>query len=655
MGEVLQLTRGGHSLNEASKYPRGMCGIVGYVSSAGGAQRRNALDVVMEGLRRLEYRGYDSAGVAVLSPEDDGHYAVLSAKKAGKLANLIAELEEHPLPASSTAIGHTRWATHGGPTDVNAHPHLADNGKLALIHNGIIENFDSLKLDLLASGVEFLSDTDTEVAAAQLASEYQALADVDPRVRLTVAMQNTARKLEGAFTLLAIHEDSPGTVVAARRDSPLVVGLGDGENFLGSDVSGFIDYTRTAVELGQNQIVTITGDEVVITDFFGKPAEGREYTVDWDPASAERDGFDSFMEKEIHEQPHAVRDTLLGRTALDGKLALDELRISESILRSVDKIIVIACGTSAYVGMVAKYAIEHWCRIPVEVELSHEFRYRDPIVNEKTLVVAISQSGETMDTLMAVRHAKEQGAKVLAICNTNGSTIPRESDAVLYTHAGPEIAVASTKAFLAQITAAHLLGLYLAQVRGNKYRDEIKVILDELALIPEKIQTILDGSEQVESLAQAMKDTPSVLFLGRHVGFPVALEGALKLKELAYIHAEGFAAGELKHGPIALIDEGQAVVIVVPSPRGRDSLHAKVVSNIQEVRARGAHTIVIAEEGDEAVRAYAEQVIYVPQTPTLLAPLLTTVPLQIFACALAKAKGYDVDQPRNLAKSVTVE
>lgn len=627
-----------------------MCGIVGYVGRADRQQDYEALDVVLEGLRRLEYRGYDSTGVAVLA--GDG---VVAAKKAGKLSNLLEVLEQSPLPNSRTGIGHTRWATHGGPTDVNAHPHLADNGKLALIHNGIIENFAELKAALAEQGAVFLSDTDTEVAAAQLAAEYRAADDVEPTVRLTVAMQLTCQKLEGAFTLLAAHADLPGVIVAARRNSPLVVGLGEGENFLGSDVSGFIDYTRRAVELGQDQIVTITPDEVVITDFHGKPASGKEYHVDWDASAAKKDGYASFMSKEIHEQPKAVAETLLGRTDTSGKLALNELRISETVLRSADKIIVIACGTAAYAGQVAKYAIEHWCRIPVEVELAHEFRYRDPIVNEKTLVVAISQSGETMDTLMAVRHAREQGAKVVAICNTNGSTIPRESDAVLYTHAGPEIAVASTKAFLAQIIAAYLLGLYLAQLRGNKFQDEIRVILDELAAMPDKIQRVLDGQDAVEDLAQRMKDVNSVLFLGRHVGFPVAMEGALKLKELAYIHAEGFAAGELKHGPIALIDEGQVVFVVVPSPKGRDSLHAKVLSNIQEIRARGARTIVIAEEGDDAVRPYAQDIIYIPASPTLLAPLLATVPLQIFANELARLKGYDVDQPRNLAKSVTVE
>jgi len=452
-----------------------------------------------------------------------------------------------------------------------------------------------------------------------------------------------------------VHADKPGIVVAARRNSPLVIGLGEGENFLGSDVAAFIDHTRKAVEIGQDEIVTITPDSVAIIDAEGTPVEGTSFNVDWDTAAAEKGGFASFMDKEIHDQPQAVADTLLGRMDADGKLTLDEIHVDETILKSIDKMIVIACGTAAYAGQVAKYTIEHWCRIPVEVELAHEFRYRDPVVNEKTLVVAVSQSGETMDTLMAVRHARQQGAKVVAICNTYGSTIPRESDAALYTHAGPEVAVASTKAFLSQIVACYLLGLYLAQLRGNKFTDEVRVILDELQQIPEKIEKVLQLKGQVEQLAQSVQDTQSVLFLGRHVGYPVALEGALKLKELAYIHAEGFAAGELKHGPIALIEDGQLVFIIVPSREGRDSLHAKVISNIQEVRARGANTIVIAEEGDEAVQEYASEVFYVPQTPTLLAPLLTTIPLQFFAMELATMKGLDVDQPRNLAKSVTVE
>ena len=598
----------------------------------------------MEGLARLEYRGYDSAGVAVVTPG-----GLKWAKRAGKLTNLSTALKEKPLPLATAAIGHTRWATHGGPTDTNAHPHISADGNLALIHNGIIENFNTLKDELAADGVSFLSETDTEVAAHLVSRAYNELGD------LTAAMLAVTRVLEGAFTLLAVHADRPGTVVGARRNSPLVVGLGEGENFLGSDVAAFISQTKSALELGQDQVVTITADSVRVIDGDGNPVEPRAFTVDWDASAAVKGGFATFMDKEIHDQPKAVADTLLGRADKSGHLALDELHISESVLRSIDKIVVIACGTAAYAGQVAKYAIEHWCRIPVEVELAHEFRYRDPVVNEKTLVVAVSQSGETMDTIMAVRHAREQGSKVLAIVNTHGSTIPRESDAVLYTHAGPEVAVASTKAFLAQITACYLLGLYLAQLRGNMYADEIRSILKELALMPDKIQRVVDNEEQVRDVARSMKDATSVLFLGRHVGFPVAMEGALKLKELAYIHAEGFAAGELKHGPIALVEQDQPVFVIVPSPRGRDQLHAKVISNIQEVRARGARTLVIAEEGDTAVEPFADVVFRVPQTPTLLAPLVCVVPLQIFACELATAKGLDVDQPRNLAKSVTVE
>ncbi len=622
-----------------------MCGIVGYAGPLNGQMTSRPVDVVLGGLTRLEYRGYDSAGVAVLGTD-----AVDVYKRAGKIANLkeaVAGQEEHE---SAVAIGHTRWATHGGPTNENAHPHRGGkDGKLALVHNGIIENFAPLKKELLDEGYEFHSETDTEVAAHLVAREFETTQN------LTEAMKNTVARLEGAFTLLAIHTDDPGTVVAARRNSPLVIGLGNGENFLGSDVAAFVDHTKEALEVDQDQIVTVTADDVAVINFDGTPAENpKRYTIEWDATAAQKSGYPSFMAKEIHEQAKAISDTLLGRIE-NNRIVLDEMNISEPTLRSIDKIIVVACGTAANAGEVVKYAIEHWCRIPVEVELAHEFRYRDPIVSEKTLVVAISQSGETMDTLMAVRHAKEQGAKVVAICNTRGSTIPRESDAAIYLHVGPEIAVASTKAYLGQIAACYLLGLFLAQVRGNLYGDEIVAVMEDLAEIPDKIQEVLDNAEQVEEIARDMVDTTSVLFLGRHVGFPTALEGALKLKEIAYIHAEGFAAGELKHGPIALVEEGQPVFVVVPSPRGRDSLHSKVVSNIQEVRARGARTLVIAEEGDEDVLPYSDTVVRYPQTRTLFAPLLTVIPLQIFACELATAKGLDVDQPRNLAKSVTVE
>ncbi|MER7566403.1 glutamine--fructose-6-phosphate transaminase (isomerizing) [Streptomyces sp. NPDC097941] len=615
-----------------------MCGIVGYVGS------QSALDVVMAGLKRLEYRGYDSAGVVVAA---DGGLA--AAKKAGKLVNLEKELVDRPLPAGLTGIGHTRWATHGGPTDANAHPHLDNAGRVAVVHNGIIENFAALRAELEERGHALGSETDTEVVAHLLAEEFSATAD------LAEAMRLVCRRLEGAFTLVAVHADEPDVVVGARRNSPLVVGVGQGEAFLASDVAAFIAHTRSAIELGQDQVVELRRDGVTVTGFDGRPADIQPYHVDWDASAAEKGGYDYFMLKEIAEQPKAVADTLLGRIDAAGSLTLDEVRISDAELREVDKVVIVACGTAFHAGMIAKYAIEHWTRIPCEVELASEFRYRDPILGPRSLVIAISQSGETMDTLMALRHAREQGSKVLAICNTNGSTIPRESDAVLYTHAGPEVAVASTKAFLTQLVACYLVALYLGQVRGTKWGDEISAVVRDLAQISGEVERVLETMEPVRALARSLADKKTVLFLGRHVGYPVALEGALKLKELAYMHAEGFAAGELKHGPIALIEEDLPVVVVVPSPRGRSVIHDKLVSNIQEIRARGARTIVIAEEGDEAVVPYADHLIRIPATPTLLQPLVATVPLQVFACELATARGNEVDQPRNLAKSVTVE
>ncbi|MCX6419285.1 MAG: glutamine--fructose-6-phosphate transaminase (isomerizing) [Actinobacteria bacterium] len=615
-----------------------MCGIVGYVGSL------RADDVVLEGLRRLEYRGYDSAGIAVVT---EG--TVASVKRAGKLVQLETALSESTLPASGTGIGHTRWATHGAPNDRNAHPHLTREQSIAVVHNGIIENFARLRAELEDADYEFQSETDTEVVAHLLDSVY------DPATGLAEAMRVVCRRLDGAFTLVAIHADEPGVVVGARRNSPLVVGRGDNENFLGSDVSAFIGYTRNAIELGQDQVVELRTDSITVTNFDGTPAQIKEYEVTWDAEAAEKGGYDYFMLKEIAEQPQAVADTLLGRINDDGLLVLDEMRLSDDDLRSVDKIVLIACGTAYHAGMIAKYAIEHWTRIPCEIELASEFRYRDPILTRDTLVIAISQSGETMDTLMALRHAREQGARVLAVCNVNGSTIPRESDAVVYTHAGPEIAVASTKAFLTQVVAVHLVALYLAQVRGTKWGEEIRHHVEQLAQMPSKIEELLTMMEPVREMATAMADAQTVLFIGRHVGYPVALEGALKVKELAYMHAEGFAAGELKHGPIALLEEGMPVVAIVPSPRGRSILHDKVISNIQEVRARGARMIVIAEEGDTDVEPYADVLIRIPAVPTLMQPILAVVPLQVFACALATAKGFDVDQPRNLAKSVTVE
>ncbi|MGB3772692.1 MAG: glutamine--fructose-6-phosphate transaminase (isomerizing) [Rhodococcus sp. (in: high G+C Gram-positive bacteria)] len=620
-----------------------MCGIVGYVG------HRRALPVVVEALRRMEYRGYDSAGIAVL----DGAGGMKVERKAGKLANLEAELDDldRDTFVGTSGMGHTRWATHGRPTDRNAHPHRDRANKVAVVHNGIIENFAPLRAELEKAGVEFDSDTDTEVAVHLVAAAYGAGPTAGDFVQSALSV---LQRLEGAFTLVFTHVDHPGTIVAARRSTPLVVGVGDGEMFVGSDVAAFIEHTRDAVELGQDQVVVITADGYEVMNFDGSAAEGRPFRIDWDLAAAEKGGHDYFMLKEIQEQPAAVADTLLGHFT-NGRIVLDEQRLSDQELRDVDKVFVVACGSAYHSGLLAKYAIEHWTRLPVEVELASEFRYRDPVLDRSTLVVAISQSGETADTLEAVRHAKEQKARVLAVCNTNGSQIPREADAVLYTRAGPEIGVASTKGFLAQVAANYLVGLALAQARGTKYPDEVAREYAELEAMPALVKRVLETVEPVRELARELATAPTVLFLGRHVGYPVALEGALKLKELAYMHAEGFAAGELKHGPIALIEDDLPVIIVMPSPTGRAVLHSKLLSNIREIQARGARTVVIAEEGDEAVRPFADHLIEIPAAPTLLQPLLSTVPLQVFAAEVAQARGYDVDKPRNLAKSVTVE
>ncbi|PYC99989.1 glutamine--fructose-6-phosphate transaminase (isomerizing) [Microbacterium esteraromaticum] len=615
-----------------------MCGIVGYVGP------RPSQDILLAGLARLEYRGYDSAGIAVIDEQGD----LGMRKKAGKLAVLRDSLADHALNEGTTGIGHTRWATHGGPTDVNAHPHLADDDKLAVIHNGIIENFAALRDELIAEGVTFRSETDTEVAAALLGREYRASGD------LASAFRAVVNRLEGAFTLLAMHQDQPGVVVGARRNSPLVIGLGEGENFLGSDVAAFVEHTRKALAIGQDQMVTITPSSVEVTDFDGNPVEAQPFDVSWDAAAAEKGGWPSFMAKEVAEQPDAVANTVRGRVQGD-RVVIPELDGLDELFVGIDRVIITACGTASYAALVGKYAIEQWARVPVDVELAHEFRYRDPVIGENTLVVSISQSGETMDTLMAVKYARERGARTLSVCNTQGATIPRESDAVVYTHAGPEVAVASTKAFSAQITALLLLGLHMGRVRGTLSASAAADVA-ELQELPAKIAQVLENeNEHVTQLAGWMADTRSVLFLGRHVGYPIALEGALKLKEISYIHAEGFAAGELKHGPIALIEPGQPVFVIVPSPRHSALVHSKVVSNIQEIRARGARVIVVAEEGDAAVLPFADEVIHIPLAGAMFEPVLAVVPLQIFAMALATAKGLDVDQPRNLAKSVTVE
>ena len=608
-----------------------MCGIVGYVGEQAG------LEVVVEGLRRLEYRGYDSAGVAVL---DGGRLQV--ERRAGKLANLEKALAERSLPGT-LAIGHTRWATHGPPTDRNAHPHLDAAGAVAVVHNGTIENFEVLVDRLERDGVVMQSDTDTEVVAHLVARAY----DGD----LAAAVRAVCRELEGSFVLVLAHRDEPDLVVAARRNLPLVIGLGDGENFVGSDVTAFIAHTREARVVEQDQVVEVRRGGVTVTDLDGAVVEGETYHVDWDTDAAEKGGYEFFMLKEIEEQPQAVRDTLGGRLTPEGLVHLDELSMSDEDLRGIEQVFVIACGSSYHSGLIGKYAVERWCRLPVQVEMASEFRYRDPVLGRNTLVIAISQSGETADTLEAVRHARSQRAWVLAVTNTLGSTISRESDAALYTRAGPEVAVASTKAVIAQITAMYLVGLYLSGIRGTRDADEVRAHLRDLQEIPDLIAELLTRMEPVRALAREIADEPRVLFLGRHVGYPIALEGALKLKELAYVSAEGYPAGEIKHGPIALVDQGTPVVVIAT----RHALQAKLLNNVQEVRARGARTIVLATDGDDSAVAHADVLLRIPDTKSLLAPLLTIVPLQVLSAEVARARGLDVDQPRNLAKSVTVE
>ena len=601
-----------------------MCGIVGYTGN------HSAVTPVIEGLRRLEYRGYDSAGIAI--PTQPGQPLFIK-KRSGKLKKLEEALGK--TPTTSSGIGHTRWATHGGPTDTNAHPHLDNEGNLALIHNGIIENYEQLRAELEKRGHKFKSETDTE-SVVHLLSEARKENNGD----LAAAMRQVCRQLKGSFTLLAIHSDKPTHIVGARRNSPLVVGLGTNENFLASDVAAFISHTKMALELGQDQVVEITPNSVVITNLDGTEVQGKEYEISWDASAAERGGFSHFMLKEIYEQPKAISDTLIGRLSdLDLKIKF----------KKINKIVIIACGTAYNAGLVGKYVIEKWGGIPVDVELASEYRYREPSLDEKTLVIPISQSGETMDTLMALRYAKSKGAKILSVCNTNGSTIARESDSVLYTHAGPEIAVASTKAFATQLVAMYLIGLEIGRKLNTLTKREIDVICEELNQLPARVEQILETVEPLRETTRKFKSAESILFLGRHVGYPTALEGALKLKELAYMHAEGFAGGELKHGPIALIDKGTPVIAIMPS---QDSLLAeKMSSNIQEVKARGAIVIVISEHEFSG----ADYLIRIPKVTQLMQPVLAVVPLQVIAYEMAVVRGNDVDQPRNLAKSVTVE
>jgi len=614
-----------------------MCGIIGYTGSA------QVLPILLDGLAMLEYRGYDSAGVAVVA--GDGAGAVRVVKREGKLSELRAALQGQRINGTA-GLGHTRWATHGPPSDRNAHPHLDAGGDIAVIHNGIFENYALLKAELVDQGHDFASDTDTEVVAHLIGTLLDAL-DGD----LPAAVGAALARVEGAFSIAVVDRRNPDVIVAAKRQAPLVLGHLDGASLLASDVTGLVAHTRDVEALLDDQLAVLTPAGIRVTDLQGNPAQGQRFRVDWDVAAAEKAGYAHFMLKEIHEQPAAVRATLLGRTDAAGAITLDELRGDGDDLRHVDKVYVVACGTSYHAGMVAKYAIEHWARVPVEVEIASEFRYRDPILDQHTLVVAISQSGETADTIAAAAHASDQRAKVVAITNVVGSTLARAADAVLYTRAGPEIAVASTKAFTTQIVALDIFALWLAQLKRVLFPDECRDQLARLESLPPLIEQVLEQEPHIAGLAEQFADAGYVMFIGRHVGLPIALEGALKLKEISYLHAEGFAAGEMKHGPIALIDQGGPVVAMATKGHVRH----KVVSNIAEVKARGAVVLAVATEGDTEIKEHADHVVYVPEVHELLYPVLTVVPLQLLAYHIAVRLGRDVDQPRNLAKTVTVE
>jgi glucosamine--fructose-6-phosphate aminotransferase (isomerizing) len=610
-----------------------MCGIVGYVGPD------EALPIVLEGLRRLEYRGYDSAGVAVL----DDRLAVV--KRAGKLAELEEKLEGDGHPPGTTAMGHTRWATHGAPTDRNAHPHVDCTGTVAVIHNGIIENFQQLRARLEKDGHTIVSETDTELVAHLI---EERLRDGGP---LLEAVRATVKELEGAYALVVLSSEEPDVLIGVKVASPLVVGIGEGETILASDIPAVLARTTTVIPVDERRLVEVRAGGAAFTDFDGNPTHPDPIVVDWDTARAEKSGFDTFMMKEIHEQPAAIRDTLVGRVDANRRLALDDLRISDDVLRGVDKVFVVACGTAYHSGLVAKYAIEHWTRLPVEIDIASEFRYRDPVLGPDTLTLAVSQSGETIDTLEAARHARRQGSSLLAVTNTVGSSLAREADGVIYMHAGPEIGVAATKTFATQMVSQYILAMYLAQVRGSMFPEEIAEILTRMGELPAQVEQAIRLDDQVQELAKRFQGAHDWLFIGRHTGYPAALEGALKLKEISYVNAGGYPAGELKHGPIALVEDGVPVVAVATTCH----VYPKMLSNIQEVRARGAEVIAVATEGDAQIREVAQHVLEVPETPELLSPVVVTVPLQLLAYHVARLRGSDVDQPRNLAKSVTVE
>jgi glucosamine--fructose-6-phosphate aminotransferase (isomerizing) len=608
-----------------------MCGIVGYIGP------KDPIPILIEGLKRLEYRGYDSAGVAVV---DGGE--LLTERAAGKLLNLEEKLRLHPI-AGSYGIGHTRWATHGRPTEENAHPHTDCHRRLVVVHNGIIENYLALKEELKAKGHQFRTETDTEVIAHLLEDEGE---------DLELAMRNVCGRLKGIYALAAVHTGDPERIVAARFGPPLVVGLGNGENFVASDVPAILHHTRDMVFLTDGEIAVVTKESVRFTDLQGNPKAKNPTRITWDPIQAEKSGFKHFMQKEIFEQPRAIQDTLVGRISLDqGKVYLDELNLSPETVRSLERLVIVACGTSWHAALCGRYMVEQVARLHTEVDYASEFRYRDPLVDEKTLCVFISQSGETADTLAAIREAKAKGARTSAVCNVVGSMLTREAEGTVFTHAGPEIGVASTKAFTTQLVALHLLALYLGQCRGTLTPADALEQLQALNGLSAQVEDMLALEPEIEEIARKYMRYDNFLYLGRGIHYPIALEGALKLKEISYIHAEGYPSGEMKHGPIALIDENLPTVALAP----RDAVYDKILSNLEEVKARDGRVITIAHGADDRIRKVSDEVIPIPLSHPLLTPVLSVVPLQLLAYHIAVKRGCDVDQPRNLAKSVTVE
>ncbi|MEO6655552.1 MAG: glutamine--fructose-6-phosphate transaminase (isomerizing) [Pyrinomonadaceae bacterium] len=620
-----------------------MCGIVGYVGN------KQVVPLIIDGLRKLEYRGYDSAGIAVV---DDEHH--LSLRRAeGKLRNLEEAIRLNPLDGNY-GIGHTRWATHGRPTEENAHPHRDQSGKVVVVHNGIIENYLTLKERLQADGHVFNTETDTEVVA-HLIGHY-----IDNEgLSLELAVRKTVKELKGIFALSIISVDEPDMIVSVREGPPVVIGLGDGEFFVASDIPPILAHTRDVFFLGDREIAVLTKDSVRVTDFDGNVVEPVQQRITWDPIMAEKGGFKHFMLKEIYEQPRAVRDTSKDRVSLDtGKVYLDQMDISEDDLRAVTSIKIAACGTSWHAGLAGKYMIESLARVPVEVDYASEFRYREPVLSQTDLIIVISQSGETADTIAAMREAKQAGCKILAICNVQGSMITREADGTILTHAGPEIGVASTKAFTAQMVALYIFALYLGELRGEIDETRAKKLAQDLAELPLKIEQLLNDADSIEELSKEFFRVQDFLYLGRGINFPVALEGALKLKEISYIHAEGYPAGEMKHGPNALIDEKLPVVVVNTRESGNagsELRYEKTHSNIVEVKSRDGIIISVLTEGDTMSSKVSNHVIEIPETSDLLGPILSIVPLQLLSYHIAVRRGCDVDQPRNLAKSVTVE